>query len=96
MSQSLPLCGGHRGDLVGDAVLAHHRPTGHEVAGGRDRAPAGTGRGRLRSRRGERFLDVAGGVGVRGAQPVQRVDDLSGQFVARNRQQIARHVGIAA
>ena len=70
------------------------RPTGHDVAGGRD--PRSHGRGHPRSRGGERFLDIAGGVGVRGAQPVQRVDDLSGQFVGTQCQQIARHVGVAA
>ena len=58
--------------------------------------PRRHGRGHPRSRRGERFLDIAGGVGVRGAQPVQRVDDLSGQFVSTQCQQIARHVGVAA
>ena len=59
-------------------------------------APAGTVAGTREAGRGERFLDVAGGVGIGGAEPVQRVDDLSGQLVSAQRQQIARHVGVAA
>ena len=65
VDQLRSLFGCHRGDLAGDLLSGHGRPTGHHRGGV--------------TRRGEGLVDVTRGVGVRVAQPIQRVADRAGQ-----------------
>ena len=94
--QSLPLRGGHGGDLLADSVLAHRRPSRHHV--GRLNRPrtGGNRRGGPGDRRWREGLgDVGGRVGVGRTKPVQRVRDLLTQLVGPHRQHVARYDRVA-